>query len=195
MRASWAFRLALLLAAPHAGASDGRLPGSDFIPDLLRMQYAGQSGLLSVGTGYSWWHRKVEISLNYGYVPPHVADRTSHIVSERNEFSFGSLRLHPRVALEPALGGFAANFTLGNRYQLFLPKAQRDYYWPDALYFWFFAGSRVDYLPPRTDYYRSLGLQVEVGTINQYLKSYRMNRTVGLGDIVSLAVSAQITLK
>lgn len=192
MRAAWAFRLAVLLAAARPFASGGEV--SDFVPDFMRMQYAGQSGLVSVGTGYSWWHRKVETSLNYGYVPRFVADRRIHVLSERNAFSLGSLRLHRRLALEPAMAGVTANVSLGNRYQLFLPKAQQDYYWPDALYFWIFTGARLDYLAPQAASYRGIGAQFEVGTLNQYLKSYRSNEAVDLGDILSLAVSAQIYL-
>jgi hypothetical protein len=183
--------LGLSLAAPGARASD---EASALVPDFVRLQYAGQAGLMSVGTGYAWWHRKVEVSASYGYVPLLVADRRVHVLSERNSFSLGSLRLQRRWALEPALAGVAANVSLGNQYQLFLPKAQRDYYWPDALYFWFFTGAKLDYLSPRPTPFRGIGTQVEVGTINQYLKSYRENREVDLADILSLSVSAQIYL-
>jgi hypothetical protein len=123
-----------------------------------------------------------------------VADRRVHVLSERNSFSFGSLRLQRRLTLEPVLAGMAANVSLGNQYQLFLPKAQRDYYWPDALYFWFFTGTKLDYLSPRPSVFRGIGTQIEVGTINQYLKSYRENHDVGLGDILSLSLSAQVYL-
>ena len=181
----------LALCMPAAASLVGDSP---LAPDFVRMQYAGQAGMLSLGTGYSWWHRKVEVSANYGYVPVWVADRRVHVLSERNSISLGSLRLHDRVRLEPALAGVAANVSLGNRFQLFLPKAQRDYYWPDALYFWMFAGAKLDYLSARPTHFRGIGAQVEVGTINQYLKSYRKNREVELGDILSLALSAQVYL-
>jgi len=36
--------------------------------------------------------------------------------------------------------------------------------------------------------------QAEVGTSNQYLKSYRENREVELGDILSLSLSARLYL-
>lgn len=184
--------LALLLSALGARATES--PASALIPDFVRMQYAGQAGLMSAGPGYSWWHRQVELSASYGYVPVWVADRRVHVFSERNSFSFGSLNLPRHFALEPALAGVAANVTLGNQYQLFLPKAQRDYYWPDALYFWFFTGAKLDYLPRHATGFRGIGTQVEVGTINQYLKSYRENRDVDLGDILSLSLSAQLYL-
>lgn len=187
---AWALGFCLTALGTYAG----EIPDSPFIPDFVRMQYAGQAGLISIGPGYSWWHRHVELSASYGYVPVWVADRRVHILSERNSFSLGSLGLPGHLALEPLLAGVAANVSLGNQYQLFLPKAQRDYYWPDALYFWVFTGAKLDYLPPHPRYFRGIGTQVEVGTINQYLKSYRENREVGLDDILSLALSAQLYL-
>jgi hypothetical protein len=193
MRASpLCIAIAMLAAAP-AGASMGA-SASPWMPDLVRMQYAGQAGMFSVGSGYSWWHRRAEVSANYGYVPLLVADRRVHVLSERNAFSPGAFRLGERYALEPIVAGATANVTLGNRYQLFLPKAQRDYYWPDALYFWFFAGPRLGYLPARPAALRGVGAQIEVGTINQYIRSYRNNRDVELGDILSLSLSAQFYL-
>jgi len=181
-----------LLSGLGARADVGSV--SPLVPDFVRMQYAGQAGLVSFGPGYSWWHRQVEMSASYGYVPLWVADRRVHVFSERNSFSFGSLDLPRHFALEPVLAGVAANVTLGNQYQLFLPKAQRDYYWPDALYFWVFTGAKLDYLPPAPRRLRGIGTQLEVGTINQYLKSYRENREVDLGDILSLSLSAQLYL-
>jgi hypothetical protein len=186
--------MALLALSPLPLRASVLASSSPWAPDFIRMQYAGQAGLLSLGSGYSWWHRHAEVSANYGYVPLLVADRRVHVLSERNAFSPGALRLGESLALEPLVAGVTANVTLGNRYQLFLPKAQRDYYWPDALYFWFFAGTRLGYLPPQPFLFRGVGAQIEVGTINQYLRSYRNNRDVGWEDILSLALSAQIYL-
>lgn len=184
--------LLVTLAPPlHASTSGDTSP---WMPDFLRMQYAGQAGMISAGSGYSWWHRRAEVSANYGYVPLLVADRRVHVLSERNAFSPGEFSLGKRLALAPVVAGVTANVTLGNRYQLFLPKAQRDYYWPDALYFWFFAGPRIGYRPAGPGMFKGIGSQLEVGTINQYIRSYRDNKDVALEDILSLSLSAQIYL-
>jgi hypothetical protein len=183
--------LASAAAGPRAATLSGAAP---WVPDFVRAQYAGQAGWLSFGSGYSWWHRRVELSANYGYVPLLVADRRVHILSLRNAVSPGGLRLGGGLELDPLVAGTAANVSLGNRYQLFLPEAQRDYYWPDALYFWFFAGTQLAWLPPGPRAFRGISVQAEAGTINQYLKSYRENREVDLGDILSLSLSAQLYL-
>lgn len=183
-----AFALGMAAALPLSVAG-----AEGLAPDFMRVQHAGQAGWVSAGAGYSWWHRRVEASANYGYVPAFVADRRVHVISERNSVSLGAIRLR-RLEWEPALLGVAANVSLGNRYQLFLPAAQRDYYWPDALYFWGFAGTRLTWLSARPTHFRGIGAQCEVGTLNQYLKSWRENEAIGLGDILSVALSAQIQL-
>jgi hypothetical protein len=181
--------VALLLPA----VAHGDFKTSDLEPDFVHLQYAGQSGLMSLGMGYAWWHRKVQASASYGYVPPVIADRRVHVFSQKNTLAPLRLRLNPALDLRPAVG-VATNISLGNKYQVILPPAQRDYYWPDGLYFWVFSGARVDYKPAKAGLFNGFGGQIEVGTINQYLKSYDMNQEVGLGDILSLALSAQLFL-
>jgi hypothetical protein len=195
MRAAGIAALAALwavLCLPRPCAAKAERPV--YAPDYMRLQYAGQSGLISVGTGYTWWHGTLETGANYGYVPAAVADRRIHVLSEKNSVSLGRLRLDRSLALEPVLLGVAANVSLGNQYQLFLPKAQRDYYWPDALYFWFFGGAKLDYTLSGTAPFKGMAAQVEVGTLNQYWKSYLSNNAVGLDEILSLAISAQFYL-
>lgn len=181
--------LGLALGACEGLASPGGPPA--WIPDFARLQYAGQAGLLSLGIGYGWWDGRVEISANYGYVPYFVARQNIHTFSERNSFSPGSLRLGGRWTWDPLLAGIVTNFTLGDRFQVYLPKIQGGYYWPDALYFWFSAGTRIDYATLHPALLKHIGIQMEIGTIHPYLQAYLKNREVGLGDILSLAISAQ----
>jgi hypothetical protein len=181
--------LALALGAPESGASG--IPANPWIPDFARLQYAGQAGLLSLGAGYAWWDDRVEISANYGYIPYFVSRQSIHTFSERNSLSTGKSLSGNRWAWEPLLAGIVTNFTLGDRFQVYLPKAEGGYYWPDALYFWFFAGTRLDYIAPRPAPLRCLGIQMEIGTIHPYLQAYLKNREIGLEDILSLSISVQ----
>lgn len=190
-----ALLLALILAAaPAMAASGSPAPEnrwSPWLPDLARLQFAGQAGLFSLGAGYAWWEDRVEVSANYGYIPYFVARQNIHTFSERNSFAPGGFRLGNRLAVQPLLAGIATNFTLGDRFQVYLPKARGGYYWPDALYFWFFAGTKFDYFTARPALLRRIGIQTEIGTIHPYLQAYLKNREVGLKDILSLSISVQ----
>lgn len=186
--------LALALALPGSAEPSLRGKGISLLPDLARMQYAGQAGFLSAGAGYAWWRRKLEASVNYGYVPAFLAGRGMHVFSERNSFSGWRLPLPRGAAWQPALFGFAGNVAFGDRYRLYIPKGNSIYYWPDGLYFWVFAGTRFDFPLARAPFFKAIGIQAETGTVNQYLEAALANRSIGLGDILSLSVSVQFDL-
>jgi opacity protein-like surface antigen len=196
MRAS--FARVWVVAAMAAAAARAQAPVRDrfafLVPDLARVQYAGQAGFLSVGTGYAWWENRVEASFNYGYVPAFVGGRGLHILSERNAFSWGRFAWPRGFSLDPVVVGVTFNFSLGGRYRIYIPRGESDYYWPDGVYLWFFAGPRINYPLAGKTILKSIGAQIEAGTINQYLDASLANRSVGPGDIVSLAVSVQADL-
>lgn len=185
-----AFTLALLATQPKAG--EGWI--SDFIPDFARLQYAGQSGLFAFGIGYSWWGRKFEASVHYGYAPQMVAEQPIHTLSERNAISLPAIHLPQGFNVIPFMTGITANISLGDRFQLYLPKSDDAYYWPDALYFWLFTGVKIDQLLGGRFFLKQISYQLEIGTINQYLQIYLGNRSIGLRDILSLSLSTQIYL-
>ncbi|MDB5048472.1 MAG: hypothetical protein JWO30_1543 [Fibrobacteres bacterium] len=185
----WAFLLGAWLACP------GRTEASRsaLLPDYMRLQYAGQAGLFSIGPGYSWWHRRVESGLSYGYVPAFIGDRNIQILSQRNSLSLARFHVQGMV-LEPAMVGMATHVSVGDKYQVLLPKSQQDYYWPDGLFFWFFSGAKVGYMFRKPTPIAGMAAQIEVGTINQYFKAYTTNQSVTLDDILSLAISTQFYL-
>lgn len=190
VRAALLLTIGLGLGALESRAFENRL--NPWIPDFARLQYAGQAGLVSLGAGYDWWDDRVEVSASYGYIPYFVARQNIHTFSERNSLSTGKFGLRNRLAWEPLLAGIVTNFTLGDRFQVYLPKTEGGYYWPDALYFWFFASTRFDYIAPQPALLRRIGIQMEIGTIHPYLQAYLKNREVGLADILSLSISVQV---
>lgn len=78
--------------------------------------------------------------------------------------------------------------------EVLLPDSESDYYWPDGLCFWFFSGARTGLMRAKAGPIPGMAAPFEVGTLNQYVKSYATNQAVDLGDILSLAISAQFYL-
>jgi hypothetical protein len=188
-KVSAAMLVVLAVMLPRSAAA-----GSAFIPDYLRLQFAGQAGFMSVGPGYSWWDRKLETGLSYGFVPETVGERNIHILSQKNSLSPVRFKSHRGLFVEPVLVGVASHLTVGRKYEVVLPESQRDYYWPDGLFFWFFSGAKAGYMAAKPGPIAGMAAQLEVGTINQYVKSYTANGSVELSDILSLAISAQFYL-
>lgn len=190
LRPCLAIAAALWLGLP---AGPWAASASDLVPDYLRIQFAGESGFLSLGAGYSWWNRRIEAEAAYGFAPEALAGIDLHILSQKNTFSPGRLKVAGPLFLDPIMAGIAANFTQGRRYEVILPPHQRDYYWPDGLHFWFFAATKWTYEFEGASV-RALSATLEAGTINQYLRAYNSSESVGLGDILSLAVSVRLYL-
>ncbi|MDB5103704.1 MAG: hypothetical protein JWP91_1393 [Fibrobacteres bacterium] len=180
---------AILCGSIHA---DGHR--SPLLPDFARLQFAGHAGMVSAGPGYSWWDHRIESGLSYGWVPAFVGDRNIHILSQKNSISLGRLRLGPAFFLEPAMAGFATHFSVGDKYEILLPDSQRDYYWPDGLFFWIFGAAKAGYMFEKPTYLSGVAVMAEVGTINQDIQAYTRNHYVTLDDILSLAISAQFYL-
>jgi hypothetical protein len=167
---------------------------SAWIPDYMRVQYAGQAGMVSAGPGYSWWHKRVETGLSYGYVPEFVSNGDVHILSQKNAVSLWRIRPTSRIFFDPVLIGESAQFSMGRKYEVLLPESQRDYYWPDGLFFWMFTGAKAGYMFTNPTPLKGVAAQIEVGTINQYLKAYSTNHVIHIDDILSLAISTQFYL-
>ena len=94
----WHFKIALIVLLVHLfnpvdtygqysqktdSAKDVR-----FLPDYVKLQFAGGIGLLSIGVGYSFFKEKLEVSYFYGYVPKAVSIDDLHSVSLQVPQSF-----------------------------------------------------------------------------------------------------------
>jgi len=91
------------------------------------------------------------------------------------------------------VGGVSAIVGLGHRYFLILPERYKDYYWPSALRFWVFAGTRVRQdFHPGVPFARGVGLIAEVGATDAYWRAYHRNTDLTLPDILSMSLSAQL---
>jgi len=52
-----------------------------FLPDYVKIQFAGGIGFVSMGVGYTFFNQKLEVSYLYGYVPESVSTDDLHSVS------------------------------------------------------------------------------------------------------------------
>jgi hypothetical protein len=185
--AAWVLLLSGLLAQGRE-----REPGlpSALIPDHARAQFAGASGLLSLGAGYGFLQGRIETGLLYGWVPEWLGGVSIHTLAQRTAFSPVLWKPDPALSLYPITIGYAAHFALGRNYDLLLEERFRGYYWPSALHFWIFAGAKARKEMPRR-YVKGITALVEIGTLETYLRPYFRNESIGLGDILSLSLALQ----
>lgn len=188
-QAALALSLAAGLQAAWAGA--GQVMAC-LAPDFIRVQFAGNAGMLSGGAGYSWWDGRVEPSVNIGYVPAFAGGRASAILSQKTSLSPFEIAFPSGYSWEPVVLGGAANISLGRQYEVILKDTQRGYYWPDGLFFWYFLGTKARYRSPAWRHAKALAMQFEAGSINQYWEAGVSNRSVTWSDVISFSISSQI---
>ena len=186
--AAWVLLLSGLLA--HGREREPRLL-SALVPDHARAQFAGASGLLSLGSGYGFLHGRIETGLMYGWVPEWLGGESIHTLAQRTAFSPVLWKPGPALAFYPITIGYAAHAALGRNYDLLQEERFRGYYWPSALHFWFFAGVKVRKEFEGPGRLGGITAMAEVGTLETYLKPLLLTKYVSLRDVLSLSLALQ----
>ena len=176
-----------LLLSGTAAAKDSTKPHR-FLPDHVKLQYAGTIGYFSIGAGYQNRKEKLEGDLYYGYVPKSVGGVHIHALS-------GKLTWYPLKKIDlksfqvkPLSVGTLVSYTFGKQYFLFSPEnyPYSYYNFPTALHIGAFIGGQVDKTFKNK---KRIGLYYELGTTDRELSSYVVNRkSIKPSDILNLAV-------
>lgn len=162
-------------------------------PYFLKAQFAGGQGLVSLGAGRAFLGGRIDPDLAYGYVPEWAGGTAVHVFSQTTTFrpfptaDLGSLHIIPGLA------GYSAMLGVGDRYFLYRKKFA-GYYWPSALRFRFFAGTGIrtgaGILPG------TAGMEgiLQIGAGDADLQACLSNRGIGLGDVLTAALSWNVYL-
>jgi hypothetical protein len=162
---------------------------TSLIPDYARAQYAGSQGLLSLGIGKSFLEGRIEPELAYGYVPASVGGVSIHLWSQMTTFSAFPTQLgNSDWVLYPALGGYSFIAGVGKNYELYRKKYV-GYYWPTALHFRFFLGTKIFRKAAFAPWATGFAGTLQVGAIDSDLVSSWSNSSIGMLETVNLAAS------
>jgi hypothetical protein len=166
---------------------------SKFLPEYVKVQFAGGIGFLSVGTGYNNKKEKLEGDLWYGYVPQSVGGVEIHSLSAKVTWHPVKKKEWRSYELRPLSLGALASYTFGKQYFLFSPKnyPYSYYNFPTALHGGVFIGGRLD---RKLSSGKKLGIYYELGTNDRELVSYGTNLdAISPLDILNLAIGAKLT--
>jgi hypothetical protein len=165
---------------------------SPFLPDYFRAQFAGSQGLISLGLGKSFLNGAIEPDIDYGYVPAWAGGKI-HILSQSTTLALFPIALGRTSRLHAVATGYSAMIGLGNDYFLYR-RRYWGYYWPSALHFRFFAGSKFTINTPFIPMPSALALTAQIGAIDTDLIAAHANRTIGLGEVLTLAFALNLYL-
>ena len=158
-----------------------------FLPDYVKLQFAGGIGLLSVGVGYSFFKEKLEVSYFYGYVPKGVSIDDLHSVSLQVTGKFLRFKVNPNIEIVPLNIGWFIHHTFGNEYWITLPSHYpAEYYWwaPGRNSGVFLGGEIKKKILNSRSPVSGLAFYARLGSRGLYLSSKVGNSTIQLRDII-----------
>lgn len=100
-----------------------------YIPANAKLQTAGNVGMIALGPGWSFWDRRVDLDLLFGWVPP--LDGPEPIFSSTLKLTFWpvSVDLGKEWRLRPISAGAFMNWTFGDEYFITQPDRYPTYYY------------------------------------------------------------------
>lgn len=90
-------------------------------PDHIKLQYAGNIGVISTGIGYSFFNNKIQSDLFYGYIPEFIGGANIHTISNKNTFKLIQFPFINKISLTHSIG-FSIIYSKTNNTFFLLPK-------------------------------------------------------------------------
>ena len=101
-----------------------------FLPDYVKLQFAGGIGFLSLGVGYTFFRQKLDVSYFYSYIPKKISSDDLHSVSLQFTTKLLRIKINKNINLLPLNIGWFIHHTFGEEYWIKLPSHYpNDYYW------------------------------------------------------------------
>jgi hypothetical protein len=187
----------LLVAAmiPAWGQSKARRP---LLPHHLKLQFAGNTGFLSLGAGYENKKRNLEGDFFYGYVPQSIGGLSIHTLSSKLAWNtIGNIE-GSDIEWRPLSLGILVSYTFGKQYFGFKPEnfPYNYYRQPTSLHMGAFVGGQMNVKRRDSKKIRRIGLYYELVTLDTELLSYFKNtHALKLQDILSLGIGIRASFR
>jgi len=162
-----------------------------YIPDHVKIQFAGNIGFLSTGIGYTFFNELLSADLMHGYVPKFITNTRIHIITQKNTFSFVNKSIKGFI-LSPVTGFTLSYETGNNSFILLADKYPKGYYRTNAIHSTFFIGGKIYKDFDQKSIIKGIDFIAELGTVDVYLWYKIQSREIKLYDIFSLALGISI---
>ncbi len=140
-----------------------------YMPDYIKIQYAGNIGFLSIGAGYEWWREIAQTDILYGYVPEHKGEATIHTFTIKNTFRLYQFNIKQKYNISPILG-FSVSLEPGQNSYLRVPdKYPEGYYSTNSIYACLNLGVKSKFIFDEKRFFSSIETYAEINTLADYL--------------------------
>jgi hypothetical protein len=166
-----------------------------FLPDYMKLQFAGGIGFASVGVGYTFFKQKLEVSYFYGYVPKFVSIDDLHSVSLQLTAKLLRFKVNKNIVVMPLNFGWFIHHTFGNEYWIKLPSHYpAEYYWwsPGRNSGVFLGGEIKTKLLSNVTPASGTAFYIRLGTRGLYIASKFGNSSIPLNDIIEFGFGVAV---
>lgn len=172
----------------------------NLIPTYSKLQFAGNMGLLSIGTGWDYGKRRQwETDILFGVLPKYQSNRTKITFTVKQNYIPWSIQLKEGpFSLEPLSCGLYMNTVFGDEFWVREPERYpKGYYgFSSKIRTHVFAGQRLTYDIPKNKRYgaRAITLFYEISTCDLYLISAFTNSYLKPKDYLSLSFGLKLQM-
>ncbi len=166
-----------------------------FLPDYVKLQYAGGIGFMSVGVGYTFFKNRLDATIFYGYVPKTFSVTDLHSISLQFTGKLLKFDINKNIQILPLNFGWYAHHTFGREFWVSLPdKYTKGYYWwsPGRNAGVFIGGEIKTKLLASKTPASGTAFYVRVGSRGLYIASKAGNSSIPLTDIIELGFGVAI---
>ena len=169
------------------------------IPTHTKVQFAGNMGLLSFGTGWDYGKKNQwETDVFLGFIPKYDSKRTKVTMTLKQNYMPWSLNLGRGFSTEPLTCGIYFNTVFGNEFWVHEPdRYPKGYYgFSSKIRSHIFLGQRLTYdIDPQRRYTaKSITFIYELSTCDLYLISAATNSYLRPRDYLSLSFGLKLQL-
>ena len=169
------------------------------IPTHTKVQFAGNRGLLSFGTGWDYGKKNQwETDVFLGFIPKYDSKRTKVTMTLKQNYMPWSLNLGRGFSTEPLTCGIYFNTVFGNEFWVHEPdRYPKGYYgFSSKIRSHIFLGQRLTYdIDPQRRYTaKSITFFYELSTCDLYLISAATNSYLRPRDYLSLSFGLKLQL-
>ena len=170
------------------------------IPTHIKVQYAGNMGLLSFGTGWDYGRRNQwETDVYLGFVPKYHSDKAKATFTLKQNYLPWSFQIKESpFSIEPLTCGLYLNTVFGNEFWVREPERYPSGYYgfSSKVRIHIFLGQRVTFSIPEKMRWtaRQIAFFYEISTCDLYLISAATNRYLRPRDYLSLSFGLKLQL-
>lgn len=162
------------------------------IPTHNAIQFAGNMGMFSIGTGWDYGKRdQWETDLLFGIIPKHDSHRTKITMTLKQTYIPWSLNLNDKFSVEPLSCGIYFNTVFGHEFWVHEPSRYPEGYYgfSSKIRTHVFLGQRLTYDidKERRFFAKSVTLFYELSTYDLILISRVTNKYLKAKDYLSLS--------